>query len=169
MTPDAAGLVNAFHGPSGQFEAHRALIAIGAEAVPALREGLRSENWEVRYWCAVCLDQVADARALEELVPLIRDPHPKVRLWAVHSVACDHCKDDVRCPVDVVPMLIERVETDDNMRVRRMAVIMLGSDCADPRAVPVLERIVREEQDRKLLLHTERALRRLRPADFGRG
>ena len=137
---------------------------MGADAIPAIREGLRSDNWEVRYWCVVCLDQVADAKALEELVPLIRDPHPKVRLWAVHSVACYHCKDDVRCPVDVVPMLIERAEVDDNMRVRRMAVIMLGNERADPRAVPALDRILREEHDRKLLLHTKRALRRLRQA-----
>lgn len=164
MRTDAASLVQTLHGPSGQFEAHRALIALGAEAIPVLREGLRSEHWEVRYWCAVCLDQVADAEALEALVPLIRDPHSKVRLWAVHSVACDHCKEDVRCPVDVVPMLIERVETDENMRVRRMAVIMLGSDCADPRAVSVLERLLREEHDRKLRLHAERGLRRLRQA-----
>ncbi len=61
-------------------------------------------------------------------------------------------------------MLIERVPTDENLRVPRMAVIMLGSDGADPRAVPVLERILREEQDRQLLLHAERALRRLRQA-----
>lgn len=162
MKADAAGLVESLQCPSGQFEAHRALIAMGAEAIPALREGLRNDNWEVRYWCAVCLDQVADAEALESLVPLIQDPHPKVRLWAVHSVGCDHCKDGVRCPVDVVPMLIERARTDENMRVRRMAVIMLGSDCADPRAVPVIERILLEEQDRKLRLHAERALRRLR-------
>lgn len=41
------------------------------------------------------LDRVADAESLAALVPLLRDPKADVRLWAVHSLACDHCKGDV--------------------------------------------------------------------------
>ena len=48
------------------------------------------------------LDQVADAESLKALVPLLRDPNSKVRAWAVHSLACDHCKEEISCPVDVV-------------------------------------------------------------------
>jgi len=164
LVPDAPRLVRALGGPEGQFEAHRALIALGPAALPAIREGLTSDNWEIPYWCAVCLDQVADTDSLRDLVPLIRDPHFKVRLWAVHSVACEHCKEDVGCPIDVVPLLIERAEMDEHMRVRRMAVIMLGREFTDHRAVPVLEQILRDEDDRKLRLHAERGLRRLRQA-----
>ena len=92
-------------------------------------------------------------------VPLLRDPKSDVRLWAVHSLACDHCKEDVSCPVDVVPLLIERIELDESIRVRRMATIMLGTDYPDRRAAPVLMSLL-EEEDRKLRFHAENGLRR---------
>jgi HEAT repeat protein len=161
---DTARLVSALGGATGQFEAYRALVALGAGALPAIRRGLGSDNWKIRYWCAICLDQVADAESLGDLVPLIADPHFKVRLWAVHSVACDHCKDDVRCPSDVIPLVFEHAQIDEHVPVRRMAVIMLGREFTDRRAVPVLERILRDAADRKLRLHAEWGLRRLRQA-----
>ena len=169
MRPDATDLVRSFAESQGRFDVYQALMKLGTGALPALREGLRSENWQVRRWSAICLDRVADADALGGLVPLLRDPKSKVRLWAVHAIACDHCKDDVECPVDVVPLMIERIETDESIRVRRMAVIMLATDFADPRAVPVLERILREESDRKLRLHAESGLKRLREAGMADG
>ena len=144
-----------------RFASYQALVAMGVDALPTLRSGLRHDDWQVRRWSAMCLDQVADEDALADLVPLLRDPHPKVRLWAVHSIACDHCKDDVKCPIDVVPHLLERVRHDSSLRVRRMAVIMLGSELEDPRALPVLEEVIERETDAKLVEHAKRALERL--------
>jgi len=161
---EAAGLVELLGASRGveRFESYQALVAMGTHALPALRHGLRHTEWQVRRWCAICLDQVADEEALADLLPLMHDPHPKVRLWAVHSVACDHCKDGVACPVDVVPHLIERIRQDSNLRVRRMAVIMLGSEFSDPRAIDVLTDVVSQETDTRLVLHAKRALDRLR-------
>ena len=161
VNPRAAELVDSLARSRGRFEAYLALVQLGAAALPALREGLRNTNGQVRRWSAICLDQVADVEALRDLVPLLRDPKSKVRLWAVHSLACDHCKDDVPCSVDVVPLLIERIETDDSIRVRRMAAIMLGTEFLDARARPVFEHLLREESDRKLCLHASAGLRRL--------
>jgi HEAT repeat protein len=144
-----------------RFRSYQALVAMGRDALPALRAGLRHANWQVRRWSAMCLDQVADEDALADLVPLLHDPHPKVRLWAVHSIACEHCKDDVSCPVDVVPHLIDRLRDDTSPRVRRMAAIMLGSEFNDRRAVPVLEAVVAGDADAKLVRHATEALRRL--------
>jgi HEAT repeat protein len=158
---NAPQLVGSFTDSTGRFQSYRSLVALGDEAIPALREGLRSDDWQVRRWSAICLDRIADTEVLRDLVPLLRDPKAGVRLWAVHSLACDHCKDDVECPVDVVPLLIERIEQDPSLRVRKMAVIMLGSEFVDRRAIPALERILREEQDRKLRLHAARGLERL--------
>ena len=160
-TDDVDRLVDAFGAKATRFDSYRALLNVGERAVPALRRGLKDERWEVRRWSAMLLDQFADAEALADLIPLLNDPMPKVRLWAVHSLACDHCKDDVQCPVDVVPLLIERVERDDHRRVRKMALIMLGTDFLDVRAKPVFERILVEESDEKLLLHARRGLDRL--------
>jgi len=160
LQKDPIALVDALARADERFDAYLQLRRLGEAALPALRDGLRHGHWEVRRWSAICLDQVADAEALEALVPLLRDPKSKVRLWAVHSIACEHCKPGVTCPVDVVPLLIDRVEHDDSIRVRRMAVAMLGTDFADRRALSVFGAILREETDRKLRLHAERGLAR---------
>ena len=163
-TPTPMALVESLARSETRFPAYRALIGLGVAAMPAIREGLRHQDWQVRKWCAMCLDQVADAQTLAELVPLMRDPKSDVRLWAVHSVACDHCRDGVRCPVDVVPFLIERVESDESLRVRRMATIMLGTEFTDSRAVPVFETLLQGAEDTKLRRHAENGLRRYREA-----
>ena len=161
LPSDPVDLVEALTHPELRFPAYQALVALGDEALPAIRAGFRHGHWQVRKWCAICLDQIADAESLAALVPLLRDPKSDVRLWAVHSLACDHCKDGVACPVDVVPHLIERIELDDSVRVRRMAAIMLGSDYPDVRAVPALTRLL-DEDDAKLRRHAERTLDRYR-------
>ena len=121
LAKDPQALVEALIEPTLRFPAYQALVALGPGALPAIRAGFRHGNWQVRKWCAICLDQIADAESLAALVPLLRDPKSDVRLWAVHSLACDHCKEGVACPVDVVPHLIERLELDESVRVRRMA------------------------------------------------
>ena len=163
MATDMAVLVEGLGDVSGdvRFASYRALVDAGASALPAIRSGLRSPEWQVRRWSAMCLDQIADEEALRNLVPLMRDPNAKVRLWAVHSVACEHCKEDVSCPIDVVPHLIERIRTDPSIRVRRMAVIMLSTEFTDARAVPVLEEVMETETDGKLLAHAKRGLEQL--------
>lgn len=164
MNAGAEDLVEGFAAPTGEerFASYQALMAMGASALPAIRRGLRSPLWQVRRWSAMCLDQVADEESLADLVPLLEDPHPRVRLWAVHSISCDHCKDDVSCPIDVVPLLIERIRTDSNIRVRRMAVIMLGSEHEDPRGIPALEDVLASDSDSKIRGHAQTALERLR-------
>ncbi len=156
---DSHALVEALTDPASRFASYQALVALGEASLPAIRAGLGHGNWQVRKWSAMVLDRVADGESLAALVPLMRDPKADVRLWAVHSLACDHCKSEIECPVDVVPHLIERIELDESVRVRRMATIMLGSEHLDPRAVPVL-RALSGESDAKLRAHAERALER---------
>jgi len=163
LSPELVRVVEGLGAPTGdaRFASYQALIGMGADALPAIRLGLRHPEWQVRRWAAMALDQLADEDALADLVPLLGDPHPKVRLWAVHSIACEHCKEGVVCPVDVVPLLIERVREDPSVRVRRMAVIMLGSELRDTRARPVLEELLHGATDAKLRRHAEEALDRL--------
>lgn len=115
----------------------------------------------MRHWCAICLDRTGTADVLGDLVPLLRDPEMNVRLWAVHSLACDQCK-PYECAIDVVPMLVERLEQDASVRVRKMAAAMLRLQPLDPRARPALEAALARETDPKMRLHTERALARYR-------
>ena len=156
----AEELVDDFADKETRFGAYLALNEMGQEALPAIKAGLEHGNWEVRRWSTILLDHHADDDALAALVPLLRDPKSKVRLWAVHSISCDKCKLGEN-PIDVIPLLLERIELDESIRVRRMAVAMLATECVlDATVVPVLKRIVAEEDDRKLKLHAERGLKR---------
>jgi HEAT repeat protein len=80
-------------------------------------------------------------------------------------LACDRCKEEGLCnPVDYVPHLVERIERDESIRVRRMAAVMLATGRPDRRAAPVFDRILATESDRKLRKHAEWGLMRLREA-----
>lgn len=144
-----------------RYPAYMALHELGAEALPAIHAGLGHGKWQVRKWCAMYLDQHANDDSFELLKPLLRDPKMDVRLWATHSISCEHCKEG-ECPVDFVPLLVERIEMDESIRVRRMAVCMLGEAPPDIRALPALKRIIAEDEDRKLRAHVERELDRFR-------
>jgi HEAT repeat protein len=136
-----------------RFPAYFALDRLGASALPEIRDGLKHEAWEVRRWSAALLDHHADDEALLDLLPLLEDPMPKVRLWAVHSISCDGCKVGSN-PLDIVPLLERRIEVDRSIRVRRMAAAMLSAECTlDARAAKIFERLLAEETDRKMLHH----------------
>ena len=160
--PDASNdeLVAEFAVPENRFPAFLSLYSRGTAALPAIRTGLGHANWQVRRWCALFADNFADAETLHALVPLLRDPKAPVRLWATHSLACDNCKDGPN-PIDAVPLLLERIELDESIRVRRQAVAMLAHHMKpDARVLPVFRYILENEVDRKLLLHAEKGVKR---------
>ena len=161
---EATRLVDQLADSDKRWDAYEGLVALGSEALPAVRAGLGNGHWQVRRWCTILLDHLADPETLEHLIPLLHDPKSNVRMWAVHSLSCDRCKKDAN-PIDVVPLLIERIEHDESIRVRRMAVAMLGHHVApDERVVPVFEAVLEGESDRKLRLHAEEGLSRYREA-----
>jgi HEAT repeat protein len=160
--PDATPeeLVAEFAVSENRLPAFLSLYARGHAALPAVREGLRAANWQVRKWCALFIDNFADAETLHALVPLLRDPKAAVRVWAVHSLSCESCKDGPN-PIDAVPLLLERIEMDESIKVRRQATGMLAHHRSpDPRVLPVFKRILAEEEDRKLRLHAEQGVER---------
>jgi HEAT repeat protein len=143
--------------------AWRQLLKIGLPARDAVLEGLRHANWEIRRWCAIWLDHYADAESLHALVPLLHDPKSKVRMFALHSLACDRCKDGEN-PIDVVPLLIERIQQDESIRVRRHAVTMLGFQHAHPDLEGFFQELLDTETDAKLHMHAGFGLVRCREA-----
>jgi len=166
---EARALVERLEDCATRWPAWRRLEELGAAAAPAVRDGLRHGHWQVRKWCAAFLDHHADPEALPELLPLLHDPKSDVRLWAVHSLSCDRCKVDQN-PIDFVPHLIERIERDESIRVRRMAAAMLATGRPDLRSARLFTRILATESDRKLRKHAEWGLARCReiglaPAD----
>ncbi|HUU33952.1 MAG TPA: HEAT repeat domain-containing protein [Vicinamibacterales bacterium] len=153
-------LIAEFADGGNRMAAFLALYARGATALPAVRTGLQHANWHIRHWSAILADNFADAETLQALVPLLRDPRTEVRVWAVHSLACERCKDGAN-PVDAIPLLLDRIEQDAHIKVRRQAVAMLAHHrTPDPRVLPVFEKILAQDDDRKLRLHAEHGLRR---------
>ena len=67
-------------------------------------------------------------------------------------------------PMDVVPLLIERVEKDASTRVRKTAVALLTTLPLDARVAPAFEAVLEKETDAQIRLHAENGLRRYRDA-----
>jgi HEAT repeat protein len=159
-TATAEELVAAFAHGEHRMAAFLALCARGHAALPAVREGLNHPNWHIRSWSAALTDNFADADTLRAVVPLLRDLKAEVRVWAVHSLSCETCKDGPN-PIDAVPLLLERLETDSSLKVRRQAAAMLAHHRSpDARVPPAFQRIVAESADRKLRLHAGQGLKR---------
>jgi hypothetical protein len=153
-------LLGEFATGENRMAAFLALCARGHQVLPAVRQGLKHSDWHVRRWCALFVDNFADAETLYALVPLLHDPKAAVRVWAVHSLSCESCKDGPN-PIDAVPLLLERIDRDASIKVRRQAVAMLAHHrTPDARALPIFKRIMAEEVDRKLRLHAAHGLKR---------
>ncbi len=139
-------------------QAFRALREAGPAALDAGMEGLAHEDWQVRRWCAIYLDHNADARALRRLVLTLDDPKAKVRRWAVHSIACEPCKEGDN-PIDVVPLLAKRIKEDKSIKVRRTAAIMLWQWAGERRVSRIYRRILSDESDEKIRRYARWGLR----------
>jgi HEAT repeat protein len=150
--PDLRALVARLASDEERWTAWARLMEAGLSAREAVREGLGHANWQVRRWCAIWLDHYADPESLHALIPLLRDPKSKVRLFAVHSIACERCKTGEN-PIDVVPLLIERIRHDESIRVRRHAVAMLASQHAHPDLEGFFQELLDTETDAKLHKH----------------
>ena len=156
-------LIEQLGGPDGssRHRAYEELVGRGPSALSAINAGLEDPRWQVRRWCAMALDRLADAESIQRLIPLLTDDHSLVRLWATHSLACDQCKETgIESPVDAVPLLIDRLQNDASIRVRRMAAAMLANHHPDERAFAVFRDLLEQEPDRKIRLHADFGLRR---------
>lgn len=160
---EAEDLVQQLASKEQRPKAWKELLDLGLPARDAVREGLRHGHWEVRRWCALWLDQYADTESLHALIPLLRDPKSQVRMFALHALTCDRCKAGEN-PIDVVPLLIERIREDESIRVRRHAVMMLGFQHAHPDLEGFFQDLLDTETDAKLHKHAGFGLIRCREA-----
>ncbi len=108
--------------------AYRALFAMGFAVVPAARAGLRHEHAAVRAYCCALLDHFLVPEALGELIGMLRDPDPLVRQSALHTLACDRCKQGACRPLEaeVLPEALRVLTQDGDPHVRAMAIEVVG-------------------------------------------
>ena len=101
---------------------------MGFEVTPIAQAGLKHENASVRYYCCSLLDHFVIQEALGDLINMVDDPDPKVRVMALHTLACDRCKEgDCRpAEADVLPEALRILSDDPNAHVRAMAIEVVG-------------------------------------------
>jgi HEAT repeat protein len=101
------------------------LVLSGADALPAVRRGLLSDDDAIRVGCTRVLDHLVDEESWPELIAMIDDDNPEVRAWTLHSLACDRCKES-GCSLpernEVLPPAIRALESDPDQHVRQSAV-----------------------------------------------
>ena len=133
-------LLGSFKG-SENSDARGALAAMGADAVEALIDGLDHEHSRVRAHCAGLMDQIGDPRCLTALERALEDPVADVRRRALHSIACEHCK-EAPLEVDRVALAVRHALGDPSVRVRRVATHQLGLLPPDPRSADALRHLI---------------------------
>lgn len=82
---DFAGWMALLADPVRARHAYWHLVRSGAEALPAIREGLRHPSADVRMYCTRALDHLVDGDSFSRLVEMLDDPDPRVRWDALHA------------------------------------------------------------------------------------
>jgi HEAT repeat protein len=127
-----------------------ALIELGDEAIPALRDLTRSANVDHRWWALRVLAQSPQSEAAW-LVPFLGDPAREVRQCAALGLA-------IKPDEDAIPSLVRALSDEDSI-VNSLAVnamIKIGKP-----AVPALIEVV-QTSAQSARIHALRALAELR-------
>ena len=147
---DFDGWVERLATPGQRKRAWLHLLRCGPPAVPAIRRGLHHPNPQVRSTCAQILDRLLDDDAIPDLVAALDDPDPMVVKRALHSLACDQCKEGACRPGDdlFVGKAIELARSDPRPGVRASAFDALAQAATrDPELATAILGIVAHEPD----------------------
>ena len=108
--------------------AYRELLGRGLGALPAVRRGLRHADADVRYWCCQYLDRFLEPETLADLISMLDDHDPRVRLTTLHTLSCDRCKEGNCRPAEaaVLPRAMALLAGDPDEHVRAHAVGLVG-------------------------------------------
>jgi hypothetical protein len=125
--------------------------------IPALIEGLKSEEWRVRRSCCRLLDDLDfTPESVAALQGALNDSDPRVRRSALHTLGCQHCKPS-GCALEIGP-LFERMAGDPSRRVRQAVLYPLGWQRRGPWAERLVERMAASDPSEQLREHARRIL-----------
>ncbi|HZR85386.1 MAG TPA: HEAT repeat domain-containing protein [Bradyrhizobium sp.] len=121
-------LVEALAVPHRATSAYRTLLDLGMSALPAVRAGLRHNNPDVRFHCCRFLDRYLSPETLSDLLEMLNDGDKRVRCSALHTLACDRCKEGDCRPEEgqVLPGAMKLLASDPDAHVRAMAIEVVG-------------------------------------------
>jgi len=117
-------VIEALAFPYKASKAYRALLDLGIGALPAVRAGLRHDAPDVRLHCCRFLDRYLSPDTLSDLMTMLDDGDERVRCSALHSLACERCKEGTCRPAEaeVLPRAMTLLEGDPEAHVRAMAI-----------------------------------------------
>ncbi len=123
-----AELVEAFGVPHRATGAYSILLELGTRALAAVKTGLRHDNPDVRLHCCRFLDHYLSAETLSDLIVMLDDADTRVRCAALHTLACDRCKEGSCRPEEaqVLPKAMALLAHDGDAHVRAMAIEVIG-------------------------------------------
>jgi len=132
-----------------------------AQAIgPALLDALDDDNWKVRRNALRVLDHAPVAGMESRIIELLQDEEVEVRKWAAHALGCDRCKEGSTLCVDPVPHLLDAVESDPSIVVRRSAVVCLAWNRPwDARISELMEALASGAADENIRFHASSAIR----------
>lgn len=139
---------------------HRALSGIDQKALKRGRrlsrsviEGLQLGALQhpdpgARRWCLFFLDHYANDQSMPVFAQAMTDPDAMVRDSALHSIACEPCKEGDLCVADAAPHVIQLLANDPEARLRIKAIAtLLAVGDRDGRAREALRRAAEEDSD----------------------
>ena len=93
-----------------------------------MRAGLRHDNADVRLHCCRFLDRYLSPDTLADLMGMLNDADERVRCSALHTLACDRCKEGACKPEEgeVLPKAMRLLARDPDAHVRAMAIEVVG-------------------------------------------
>lgn len=121
-------LIEALAVPHRATDAYRALLDLGVSALPAVRAGLKHDSSDVRFHCCRFLNRYLSPDTLPDLLAMLSDGDERVRCSALHTLACDRCKEGDCRPEEaqVLPAAMDLLAGDPDAHVRAMAIEVVG-------------------------------------------
>jgi HEAT repeat protein len=145
---EGADLIEALAVPYRATAAYRALLQLGAQALPAVRAGLRHDNADVRFHCCRFFDRYLQPDTLADLLGMLDDSDERVRITTLHTLACDRCKEGSCRPeeAEVLPRAMELLAEDPSAHVRAMAIEVVGQFVhSNQHAAAAIEAVVQSD------------------------
>ena len=109
---------------------------------------LRHRDAKVRRWCVFLLDHYANDQSTEVFAQALHDGAHPVRDMALHSIACEPCKEGELCVADTVPHVVHVLRHDPkaDLRIKAIAVLLRLAH-RDERARQALEQAAADDAD----------------------
>jgi HEAT repeat protein len=141
-------LIEALSVPYRATAAYNGLLRLGHEALPAVQAGLRHGSADVRFHCCRFLDRYLAPAILADLIGMLNDGDQRVRVTALHTLACDRCKEGSCRPEEsqVLPPAMNLLASDPSAHVRAMAIEVVGQYVhTNPSAEEAIEAAARSD------------------------